>query len=114
MAEEMQTEERLDALFRRMYRTELASNDAFVQSLWHRVRPSLQMSFETVGISNLGRSKGGDLRRVCAVLDDDVPNLRRQAAPLASRVGYNEEGGEGAEGAAPSGSSNKADRGLWS
>ena len=46
--EEYRTDEWLDALFRKRYRTELAEGNAFVESLWFRVRPALQVAFDTV------------------------------------------------------------------
>mmetsp|Transcript_8637 Transcript_8637/g.13600 ORF Transcript_8637/g.13600 Transcript_8637/m.13600 type:complete len:580 (+) Transcript_8637:2-1741(+) len=80
-AKEMATDAYLENLFRRIYIRELAEGDEFVPSLWVRVKLHLKSAIETLGVPNLHRLSGRELRQVDEVLSDKVPGLRRKAAP---------------------------------
>jgi hypothetical protein len=81
-AKDMSSDQFLESVFGRVYVREVADRDQFVLSLWHRVKLQLRSAIETVGVANLPRVSGHDLRKLDAVIDEQVPQLRRMAAPL--------------------------------
>ncbi len=73
----------LDAAFARTHHLEA---DEFTTQMWFRLRPSLQASLRTLGIGRLPPLRRADLAALDAVLDGDVPSLRR-AATRANAMG---------------------------
>eukprot|EP00514_Thraustochytrium_sp_LLF1b_P013646 CAMPEP_0184548036 /NCGR_PEP_ID=MMETSP0199_2-20130426/5954_1 /TAXON_ID=1112570 /ORGANISM="Thraustochytrium sp., Strain LLF1b" /LENGTH=548 /DNA_ID=CAMNT_0026942605 /DNA_START=41 /DNA_END=1687 /DNA_ORIENTATION=- len=80
-AKEMASDAFLEALFQRIFVREIAERDEFVLSLWHRVKMQLKSTIDTVGVPNLTRVAAGDLHQLEAIVDEEVPRLRRTAAP---------------------------------
>jgi hypothetical protein len=80
-AKDMSSDRFLESVYGRVYVREVADRDQFVLSLWHRVKLQLRSAIETVGVANLPRVSGHDLRKLDAVIDEQVPQLRRMAAP---------------------------------
>jgi hypothetical protein len=81
-AKDMSSNHFLESVFGRVYVREIADRDQFVLSLWHRVKLQLRSAIVSVGAANLPRVTGSDLRKLDAVIDEQVPDLRRMAAPL--------------------------------
>jgi hypothetical protein len=80
------TDEGLDAWFQTSYRRDLALQDrADLLALWQKVRARLRKSIEALGVNGLpaGFTFRRQLRRMDAVIWNDVPKLRRQ---LAGRI----------------------------
>ena len=75
LAEELLSNEGLNRLFRRRHVVQLAQNDEFTMALWKRVRPQLQVSLRTIGLSNFPRSRRGDLQALDGILGDQVRSL---------------------------------------
>lgn len=71
----------LNDVFKLQYGREIADGDEFVLSLWKRVKPQLQLSIQTLGIDNVPKIKASDLAALDKIVRDDIPTLRRKAAP---------------------------------
>lgn len=80
-AAELATEAALDGIFRRIYAREMLDNDEFSKSLWIRVKPNLQTAISTIGVRNLRPLAPSHLRDLDEIIDEQVPDLRRKAAP---------------------------------
>ena len=85
-AKSVQTNEGLDALFRKRYLREIVEGDDFVQAMWSgRVRTQLQAAIGTLGVAQLPRVSSRDIAKLEKILDSEVPALRRKAAPVGER-----------------------------
>lgn len=96
----MASPEGLRRVFERLYARQVLEGDAFVTSLWKRTYQSLQMVVDTQGgLARLPRATNAELRELERILDEDVPALRRLAAP----VQWTYKSGAGVGGAASGG-----------
>jgi hypothetical protein len=76
------TDSGLDSFFEQQYMRQIAEGDEFTSAMWRRVRPHLRVALTTLGFSDLPSLKSRDIREMEAIVDDEVPRLRRLAAPL--------------------------------
>ena len=67
----------------RIVQVEVAENDEFVNALWRRVRPQLQRSLGTLTLAGVPKLSQTELAELDAVLQTEVPSLRRLASPSA-------------------------------
>lgn len=75
--------EGLRRVFERLYARQVLEGDAFVTSLWKRTYQALQMVVDTQGgLARLPRATNAELRELERILEEDVPALRRLAAPV--------------------------------
>ncbi|RHY33496.1 hypothetical protein DYB32_001608 [Aphanomyces invadans] len=85
---DLTSEDGLTQHFRRLYGRQLAERDEFVFSIWRRVLPSLQVALNTLGFSKLPKVKPAELKALQSIVNDDIPRLRRQAAPTEASVAH--------------------------
>lgn len=79
----MASPEGLRRVFERLYARQVLEGDAFVTSLWKRTYQSLQMVVDTQGgLARLPRATNAELRELERILEEDIPALRRLAAPV--------------------------------
>jgi len=75
--------------FERLYARPVLEGDEFVTSLWKRIFPSLQMVVETQagmgggGLGGLPKVSKAELQEMQRILMEEVPSLRRLAAPVS-------------------------------
>lgn len=85
--------EGLNAVFEGLHTGPMAEGDAFVLSVWHRIRDRLQLHLRAVGLAEAEHVTPAEVKLLQGILDDEVPKLRRLAAPLdyigLVRDGYN-------------------------
>jgi hypothetical protein len=74
--------EGLNAVFEQHYSGSIAEGDAFVASVWQRVRDRLQFTLKAQGLGRVAAVSAAELASLQALLDGEVPKLRRLAAPL--------------------------------
>jgi len=79
--QEMCTEHGLTGLFEQAHALQLATGDMYVRELWKRVLPPLVITARTHGLENIDNVRSSDVTAVDAVLGQEVPRLRRLAAP---------------------------------
>ncbi|CAM9136168.1 unnamed protein product [Discosporangium mesarthrocarpum] len=79
---DMLSVEGLNHFFNKSYARELAEGDEFIAAVWTRIRDGLQLTLSTLGIDGVSRVKSSELRELQRILDEEVPELRRQAAPV--------------------------------
>ncbi|ETW09803.1 hypothetical protein, variant [Aphanomyces invadans] len=88
LEKDLTSEDGLTQHFRRLYGRQLAERDEFVFSIWRRVLPSLQVALNTLGFSKLPKVKPAELKALQSIVNDDIPRLRRQAAPTEASVAH--------------------------
>ena len=74
---------------------QIAEGDAFVASVWQRIRDRLQLNLRGSGGLEMAQAvSAAELASLQAILDEEIPKLRRLAAPLdyanMVREGYNQ------------------------
>jgi len=74
--------EGLNHIFQSTYASQISEGDAFVASVWHRIRDRLQQNLKGSGLGSIASVSASELSDLQSILDDDVPKLRRMAAPL--------------------------------
>jgi len=80
----------MDALFRHRFHIELSEGDEFIMSLWRRIRPHMQRSLRTLSLAGVPKPSHVELSDLNAVLQSEVPALRRLASPrqeIPQRIG---------------------------
>lgn len=81
--------EGLRRAFERLYARPVLEGDEFVTSLWKRTFPSLQMMVETQagigggGLGGLPKVSTAELQEMQRILHEEIPSLRRLAAPVS-------------------------------
>eukprot|EP00624_Nannochloropsis_granulata_P003750 evm.model.NODE_28910_length_23857_cov_28.065893.4 len=81
--------EGLRRAFERLYARPVLEGDEFVTSLWKRTFPSLQVMVETQagigggGLGGLPKVSKAELQEMQRILQEEVPSLRRLAAPVS-------------------------------
>jgi len=84
---QMTSEEGLNSFFVEKHRLELADGDEFIESLWVRTRPQLQIALKTHGLSNTPKVESSAIKELEDIIGNEVNELRRLANPLPD-VGY--------------------------
>ncbi len=79
------TDEAMIGAYKRLYARKLATKDEFTASLWTRVHDHLILGLNAVEFKNLDRVKSADLKQIEQILEVDIPNLRRKAAPAFNK-----------------------------
>lgn len=73
--------EELSASFQRTHAREVSEADEFTASLWQRIRDPLRLALQSLGLANVPAVSQSDLNQLHAILDEDIPRLRRVASP---------------------------------
>ncbi|CAM9418426.1 unnamed protein product [Chrysoparadoxa australica] len=71
----------LDSAFNRCYARDLSEGDEHLVALWRRIKPGIKISTGTYGLENISAVKHHELRKLVSMLQEDIPDLRRKAAP---------------------------------
>ncbi len=79
------TDDAMIGAYKRLYARKLANKDEFTASLWTRVHDHLILGLNAVEFKSLDAVKGHDLKQVEQILEVDIPNLRRKAAPAFNK-----------------------------
>lgn len=73
--------EELSASFQRTHAREVSEADEFTASLWQRIRDPLRLALQSLGLANVPSVSESDLDQLEAILDQEIPKLRRVASP---------------------------------
>ncbi len=79
------TDDAMIAAYKRLYARKLANKDEFTASLWTRVHDHLILGLTAVEFKSLEKVKSSDLKQIEQILEVDIPNLRRKAAPAFNK-----------------------------
>jgi len=71
----------LNSTFESCYVRELSEGDEFVSAMWKRVRDGLKVNIAANGVHSFPTVKHAELRGLQKILDEEIPVLRRLAAP---------------------------------
>jgi len=80
-AEYLLSADGLNHVFETCYASELAEGDEFVAAVWKRIRDGLKINITANGLSSFPTVTNSQLQNLQQILDEDVPSLRRLAAP---------------------------------
>jgi len=95
----MTSVEGLNTRFEMCYASRLAEGDEMIHSVWKRIRDGLKLTLGTSGMKSIANVKAYELKELERILENDIPSLRRSAAPVQfshtgvvtnSKVGQNE------------------------
>jgi hypothetical protein len=76
------TPEELSAAFQRTHaRQVLQEADEYTASVWQRIQPNLMAALKGQGLQNIPIATASELNQLRAILDKDIPALRRVASP---------------------------------
>lgn len=78
---QLMSAEELSASFQRTHAREVSEADEFTASVWQRIRDPLRLSLQSLGLANAPTVSQADLDELQAILDSDIPRLRRVASP---------------------------------
>lgn len=84
-ANQLITDDAMIGAYKRLYARKLANKDEFTASLWTRVHDHLILGLNTVEFKSLEKVKSADLKQIEQILEVDIPNLRRKAAPAFNK-----------------------------
>lgn len=79
------TESAMNAAFQKLYARRLAEKDEFTISLWHRVQEHLMLTLSSEDLAALDKVTPAHMAELERVLEVEIPNLRRKAAPAFHR-----------------------------
>lgn len=71
--------------YKQLYARRIAEKDEFTASLWVRVHEHLIVGFGAEEIKSMDRIKSSELKELEKVLEIEIPNLRRKAAPAFNK-----------------------------
>ena len=81
LARELVEPERIESAYRKIYARRIAEKDEFLQALWLRVRDHLRIGLSASELMEMSRPTSSELSTLETILEKDVHNLRRAAAP---------------------------------
>ena len=84
-ARELIKDEAMIAAYKRLYARRLAEKDEFTSSLWARVHDHLILGLSAAELKSMDKVRANDLKDLEKILEFDIPNLRRKAAPAFNR-----------------------------
>jgi hypothetical protein len=79
------TESAMNAAFQKLYARRIAEKDEFTISLWHRVQDHLTLTLSSEDLAGLEKVTTAHVAELDRVLEVEIPNLRRKAAPAFNR-----------------------------
>jgi hypothetical protein len=82
---QLATESAMNAAFQKLYARRLAEKDEFTISLWHRVQEHLMLTLSSEDLAGLDKVTQAHTAELERVLEVEIPNLRRKAAPAFNR-----------------------------
>ena len=69
------------AAYKHLYARRIAERDEFTASLWTRVHAHLIVGLGVEELKSLERIKATEIKELDKILEIEIPNLRRKAAP---------------------------------
>lgn len=87
-ANKLITDDNLVSTFRRLYARKIAEKDEYTTSLWPRVHDHLSLALTSGELKQMDKVKSSDLKKLQSLLESDIPNLRRLAAPTFNQRKY--------------------------
>ncbi len=84
-ASELVKDEAMIKTFKKIYARRLAEKDESITSLWTRVFDHLILSFNAADLKNMDKIKANEIKDLEKILEVDIPNLRRKAAPAFNK-----------------------------
>jgi GTPase Era involved in 16S rRNA processing len=82
---QLATENAMNAAFQKLYARRIAEKDEFTISLWHRVQDHLTLTLSSEDLAGLEKVTAAHVAELDRVLEVEIPNLRRKAAPAFNR-----------------------------
>jgi hypothetical protein len=82
---QLATEPAMAKAFQKLYARRIAERDEFTNTLWGRVQDHLTMALTSEDIAELGKVGAVSLEDLDRILEVEIPNLRRKAAPAFNR-----------------------------
>lgn len=77
--------EAMEKAFKLIYARRIAEKDEFTAALWTRVHEHLVMGLNPTELQSMERIKSADLKELENILEIEIPNLRRKAAPTFNK-----------------------------
>lgn len=94
-ARNLVTDEAMVASYKRIYARKANEKDEYLTSLWARVHDQLITSLNPRDLETMDKVSSSDVKQLDKILEYDIPNLRRKAAPVfAKPFGSNKNVGE--------------------
>ncbi len=84
-SKQLATESAMNAAFQKLYARRIADKDASTVSLWHRVQDHLTLTLSSEDLAGLDKVSSVHVAELEKVLEVEIPNLRRKAAPVFNR-----------------------------
>jgi len=81
LGRELVGSERVEATFRKLYARRIADKDEYLTSLWTRVRDHLRIGLSAGELAAMDRPSSTEIALFERILEVDIPQLRRIAAP---------------------------------
>lgn len=78
-------DESMISTFKRLYARRIAERDESTTSLWARVHDHLILGLTAADLKAMDKVRNSDLKDLEKILDFDIPNLRRKAAPAFNK-----------------------------
>lgn len=78
-------EDSIISTYKRLYARRLAEKDEFTTSIWTRVLDHLILSLHASDLKNMDKVKQHEFKSLENILEFDIPNLRRKAAPAFNK-----------------------------
>ncbi len=79
------TDDAMIGAYKRLYARKLAVKDEFTASLWTRVHDHLILGLTAAEFKAMSKVQASDLKQIEQILEVDIPNLRRKAAPVFNK-----------------------------
>ncbi len=80
------SDDTLNATFRKVYGRQLANKDEGVSACWVRVHEHLILSLTSTELRNFDKISSADLSMIENIIEVEIPNLRRMAAPAFNKT----------------------------
>eukprot|EP00600_Ochromonadales_sp_CCMP1393_P000817 CAMPEP_0174983848 /NCGR_PEP_ID=MMETSP0004_2-20121128/17382_1 /TAXON_ID=420556 /ORGANISM="Ochromonas sp., Strain CCMP1393" /LENGTH=514 /DNA_ID=CAMNT_0016236167 /DNA_START=214 /DNA_END=1758 /DNA_ORIENTATION=+ len=83
--DQLATQTAMEAAFQRLYARRIAENDESINSLWIRVKDHLTLTMSSAELAALDSVGTKHTSKLEKILEVEIPNLRRKAAPEFNR-----------------------------
>lgn len=84
-SEDLISDNSMVSTYKRLYARRLAEKDEFIMSLWQRVHDHLILTLTPAELRNMDKIKPADFKMIENILEVDIPQIRRKAAPAFNK-----------------------------